>query len=128
MTTGTDRIEAIFQDARELQADALEMLAEGRIRNAAEKSLGRDEAGHRRPHSSQDGPARSRSGLRKPRQRYRCCHPCTKPSARNAWLPATTPGRGQSTVTASTWVCATPWTRWSTGSGRRPTTSMTPSA
>ena len=27
MTTGTDRIPAIFQDARELQADALEMLA-----------------------------------------------------------------------------------------------------
>ena len=40
MTTGTDRIQAIFQDARELQADALEMLAHGRIRNAAEKSWG----------------------------------------------------------------------------------------
>ena len=40
MTTGTDSIEAIFQDARELQDDALEMLAEGRIRNAAEKSWG----------------------------------------------------------------------------------------
>ena len=40
MTTGTDRIQAIFQDARELQADALEMLAQGRIRNAAEKAWG----------------------------------------------------------------------------------------
>ena len=40
MTTGTDRIEAIFQDARELQDDVLEMLAEGRIRNAAEKAWG----------------------------------------------------------------------------------------
>ena len=27
MTTGTDRIQAIFQDARALQADALETLA-----------------------------------------------------------------------------------------------------
>ena len=36
----TTRIEAIFQDARELQGDALEMLAQGRIRNAAEKSWG----------------------------------------------------------------------------------------
>ena len=40
MTTGTDRIQAIFQDARELQADALEMLAQGRVRNAAEKAWG----------------------------------------------------------------------------------------
>ena len=40
MTTRTNRIDAIFQDARELQADALEMLAQGRIRNAAEKALG----------------------------------------------------------------------------------------
>ena len=36
----TDRIQAIFQDARELQADALEMLAQGRVRNAAEKAWG----------------------------------------------------------------------------------------
>ena len=40
MTTGTDRIQAIFRDARDLQADALEMLAQGRIRNAAEKAWG----------------------------------------------------------------------------------------
>ena len=40
MTAGTDRIQSIFQDARGLQADALEMLAQGRIRNAAEKSWG----------------------------------------------------------------------------------------
>ena len=40
MTTRTNRIQAIFQDARELQADALEMLAQGRIRNAAEKAWG----------------------------------------------------------------------------------------
>ena len=40
MTTSTDRIEEIFQDARELQADALAMLAQGRIHNAAEKAWG----------------------------------------------------------------------------------------
>ena len=40
MTTSTDRVETIFRDARELQADALEMLAQGRIRNAAEKAWG----------------------------------------------------------------------------------------
>ena len=40
MTTSTNRIEEIFQDARELQDDALEMLAQGRTRNAAEKSWG----------------------------------------------------------------------------------------
>ena len=40
MTTSTNRIEEIFRDARELQDDALEMLTQGRIRNAAEKSWG----------------------------------------------------------------------------------------
>ena len=36
----TDRVRALFDDARGLQADALEMLAQGRIRNAAEKAWG----------------------------------------------------------------------------------------
>ena len=40
MTTRTNRIEEIFQDARELQADALEMLVQGKVRNAAEKAWG----------------------------------------------------------------------------------------
>ena len=40
MTARTNRIKDIFQDARELQADALEMLAHGRVRNAAEKAWG----------------------------------------------------------------------------------------
>ena len=36
----TDRVLEIFADARVLQADALEMLAQGKIRNAAEKAWG----------------------------------------------------------------------------------------
>jgi hypothetical protein len=36
----TDRVRQIFADARALQADALEMLDQGRIRNAAEKAWG----------------------------------------------------------------------------------------
>ena len=36
----TDRVRALFADARDLQADALEMLALGRIHNAAEKAWG----------------------------------------------------------------------------------------
>ena len=36
----TDRVRALFADARTLQADALEMLAQGRVRNAAEKAWG----------------------------------------------------------------------------------------
>ena len=35
-----DRVMALFADARDLQSDALEMLAQGRIRNAAEKAWG----------------------------------------------------------------------------------------
>ena len=38
MTTATDRVSELFADARELHADALEMLAQNRIRNAADKS------------------------------------------------------------------------------------------
>ena len=40
MTTRTDRIAIIFQDARDLQSDALEMLTLGKVRNAAEKAWG----------------------------------------------------------------------------------------
>ena len=36
----TDRVLEIFTDARALQADALEMLAQGKVRNAAEKACG----------------------------------------------------------------------------------------
>ena len=36
----TDRVREILTDSRALQADALEMLAQGRVRNAAEKAWG----------------------------------------------------------------------------------------
>ena len=36
----TDRVKEIFADARVLQDDALEMLTQGKVRNAAEKSWG----------------------------------------------------------------------------------------
>ena len=36
----TDRTREIFADARALQADALDMLAQGRLHNAAEKAWG----------------------------------------------------------------------------------------
>ena len=40
MATTTDRVGELFADARTLYDDALEMLAQGRIRNAAEKAWG----------------------------------------------------------------------------------------
>ena len=40
MTTATDRVNELFADARVLYADALQMLDEGHIRNAADKSWG----------------------------------------------------------------------------------------
>ena len=40
MATTTDRVSELFADARVLYSDALEMLAQGRIRNAAEKAWG----------------------------------------------------------------------------------------
>ena len=38
MTTATDRVNELYADSRLLYADALEMLAQGHIRNAADKS------------------------------------------------------------------------------------------
>ena len=40
MATTTDRVSELFNDARVLYGDSLEMLAQGRIRNAAEKAWG----------------------------------------------------------------------------------------
>ena len=40
MTTTTDRVSELFADAHSLYADALEMLAQDRLRNAAEKAWG----------------------------------------------------------------------------------------
>ena len=40
MSTTIDRVSELFEDARELYGDALEMLEQGRIRNAAEKAWG----------------------------------------------------------------------------------------
>ena len=40
MEIATDRVKELFEDARVLYDDALEMLDQGRLRNAAEKSWG----------------------------------------------------------------------------------------
>ena len=40
MTTTTDRVSELFADAQALYVDALEMLDQGRLRNAAEKAWG----------------------------------------------------------------------------------------
>ena len=40
MATTTDRVSELFADARTLYADALEMLEQDRLRNAAEKAWG----------------------------------------------------------------------------------------
>ena len=40
MATTTDRVSELFADTHELYDDALEMLAQGRLRNAAEKAWG----------------------------------------------------------------------------------------
>ena len=40
MATTTDRVSELFADARILYDDALEMLAQRRLRNAAEKAWG----------------------------------------------------------------------------------------
>ena len=126
MTIRTNRIEEIFQDARELQADALEMLALGRIRNAAEKAWGQP-SGLRSPWCW-PGPARSTSGLMERAQHSAGWRPWTKPCGKPACCAGTTAGSPHSTGKASTIASATPSRTRSGGSGRLPTTSRTPSA
>ena len=41
-----ERVSFLFADARELYDDALEMVAQDRLRNAAEKGLGGHQARH----------------------------------------------------------------------------------
>ena len=48
MTTTTDRVTDLFNDAQSLYGDALDMLDQGKLRNAAEEGLGRNQALHRR--------------------------------------------------------------------------------
>ena len=87
----TDRIQSIFQDARELQTDALEMLSMGKIRNAAEKAwVGR--SGPATPWCWR-GQGRSRSGRRRPARDSGCGLPWTKPCGKPACGAATTAGR-----------------------------------
>ena len=50
----TGRVKEIFTDARALQADALEMLALGKVRNAAEKAWGATKRATDAPGAGQD--------------------------------------------------------------------------
>ena len=124
MTTGTDRIQAIFQDARELQADALEMLAQGRIRNAAEKVWGATKR-------ATDALVLARTG-EEPEFSPETAHglrmlESLDEAVREARMVRHYYTRqGTPTVIASTWVCAIPSRTRSVGSGRRRTTSTTP--
>ena len=100
MTNSTDRVQAIFQDARELQADALEMLALGKVRNAAEKAWGATKR-------ASDALVLARTGD-EPERGSGCWNPWTKRSGERTWSGATTPARANSMASASTTACAIP--------------------
>ena len=121
----TDRVRQFFAAARDLQADALELLTLGDVRNAAEKPWGATRIATDALVLARTG-ERSRSGLRRAPRGSSCCSPRTTWSARPGWSDASTPARATCTATASTRASASPSTTPSAGSGRRPTTSMTP--
>ena len=126
MTTSTDRVEEIFQDARELQADALEMLAQGKIRNAAEKAWGATRR-------ATDALILARTGEEPERTpetgaALRMLSSLDGRSDAPAWCPAITAGRSSSMGSAYTTGCASPSTRRSAGSARQSATSTTPNA
>ena len=105
----TDRVRAPFADARDLHADALEMLAQGRIRNAAEKAWGATKR-------ATDAlvwpiPAKSRSGPQRAPLASGCWNPSIRRREVRAWCAATTHGRATCTVTAFTPASASPSTR-----------------
>ena len=96
MTTSTDLVEAIFQDARELQADALEMLSMGKIRNAAEKAWGATKRATDALILSRTG-EENRSGLRRRDMGSGYWRPRMKRSGERTWSGVTTlaPGRAR---------------------------------
>ena len=108
MTTNTaNRIEALFQDARGLQADALELVSQGAVRNAAEKAWGATKRATAalvlaRTGEEPERTAETGAGLR-------MLASLEKRSARRAWSAGTTPARSSSTASASTMASATPW-------------------
>ena len=122
----TDRVRALFADARDLQADALEMLEQGRIRNAAEKAWGATKRATDALALARTGEG-NRSGPQRAPLASGCWNPSTQRYEGHAWCAATTHGRATCRGTASTPASASPSRRLSGGSGRRPTTSTTPS-
>ena len=122
----TDRVLEIFADARILQADALEMLAQGKFRNAAEKAWGAAKRATDALVLART--ATNRSGRRRLRRSCGIWRAWTRRCGKPAWWPGITSGRGRSTVTASTWASAILWPTLSAGSERPLSTSMTLSA
>ena len=122
MTTSANRIEEIFEeifrDARELQADALEMLTQGR-RNAAEKSWGATKRTADALILARTG--EDWSGRPRPGQGSVSWNPWTRESAAPTGAGATMSARPSSTARVSTTACAIPledtdrWVRRTSG-------------
>ena len=118
----TNRVTEIFADTRAVHADALERLAQGDIRDTAEKAWCATKRATdalilaRTGEEPERSPVTSRE-LGRLAERDRGCTAC---------CPAITPGWGNCTASAFTWVCAIPWPPPSGESGRRLTTSATP--
>ena len=117
MTTSANRIEEIFeeifQDARELQADALEMLTQGR-RNAAEKSWGATKRTADALILARTG--EDWSGRPRPGQGSVSWNPWTRESAAPTGAGATMSARPSSTARVSTTAGAIPWKTPAAGS------------
>ena len=124
MTTSADRIEEIFQDARHLQDDALEMLTQGR-RNAAEKSWGATKRATDALILARTGEDWNERPI--PGQGSVSWNPWTRESAAPTCSGATMSARPSSTAGVSTTACATPWKTPTAGSAGPACTSTTPS-
>ena len=120
MTIQTDRVQEIFQDARLLQAAAVDRLDQGDIRDASEKAWGATKR-------STDALVLARTGdepERTPQTSTELRHlEGLDQDVRQAGLVARYYTRKAiSTVSASTWASANLWPTLSAGSARRPTT------
>ena len=107
IVVATERVRALFADARGLQADALEMLALGKVRNAAEKAWGATKRATDALVLART-PARSRSGHRKQARGSGSWRTKTKGSGGPVWYGDTTPVRASCMASASTTASAFP--------------------
>ncbi len=118
----TERVTAIFEEARVLYSDALEELGRDKLRNAAEKAW----APLNGPPTPSSWPARGVSHKPRGIPVERCMLWCSKTRRWKSWLGVIIPGPITCMGSAFTMGCVSRLRKWSGASAKPPVTSVMP--